>query len=126
MLSLMNVCYSEIASGIVTVYNRYNEPVATGGSGYLEDMSGYILNAEVDFSKSWDDVSATPEIKQLTALSGETYPVGMELGEGVYAADGDGTIRVYSPDGYIKTVIKLKSPEAIQRMVLRAIDSALI
>lgn len=97
---------SVIEKGELKIYNAQGELKEEAYIPYAGNVSGYILNENAFMPRLQYE-----EGTSLALEGGKTYTVGLDLDEGSYTGRGSGTVRVYDPEGYVKTVIKLKSSD---------------
>ena len=106
--SFMKLCAGgcvEINCGRVKVYNKNGELTYETYILYEADTTGYILD---DGFGAVTQPEQEASGKTFKLNDGQRYVIGTDFDEGEYIAKGSGTVRVYDPEGYIKTVIKLK------------------
>ena len=102
-MRISNIGYSVINQGILEIYNDKNELKEERYIPYAADITGYILSENAGSTEKNTEMG-----ESISLNDGNTYTVGAELKEGSYSGKGNGTVRVYDPDGYVKTVIRLK------------------
>lgn len=98
----------EINCGRVKVYNKNGDLTYETYVSYEAYTTGYILDEGIGSVT----LSEQEELGETFKLNdGQRYVVGTDFDEGEYIAKGSGIVRVYDPEGYVKTVIKLKQAE---------------
>ncbi len=98
--------YSIINNGNLELYNAKNDLKEKAYIPYAANVTGYVLSENIGNSDHSTEVG-----ERISLHDGQIYTVGVELKEGSYTGKGSGTVRIYNPDGYVKTVIKLKGEE---------------
>lgn len=97
--------YTEICNGTVSVYDENGELRYSAAASYISDNVAYKLNCG---GVEREDEQQTVGVGTIKINEEIEYTVGTDIGVGNYTATGEGTVRVYDGDGYLKSVIRLK------------------